>query len=445
MEIIEKKIDTSDELADLSNNIESKLPKIDKLPTLANDPYVKSATEKITAKCLEWKMINKLFLNQEVFKNKKVSVYTDQVLKTNPELRFFISSNLWINKNFMNKKYEQLLAGEKIKLLALYSTLNNKVYQLVNPYKNENGKIDTKKFEKAYTDSINWIVSNLAIDFKLTQLSNLWNIKKTLKQDYKLTDKEITQYIAYLEELKKQPSNVQEAGGWGYIAAFIAGVVLTLAGVFIYNRITHPRSETITNSGRVEIGDPRTIAKLLAVDAPFKTTWTIKKEQFKINDDDNSVIQWLKKAANIPQSSEIVMEVDGKLAIQFDLDNSTFVYDYSTKKIYAHLKKPQIIITDFNPKIFKKNWEVFEIKKFDNIQPELMSTLKQDVLKDAWNRRDILEKARKNTETILKNLYTIAFSGSGRKLEWVEVTIDDFDDPSYHIEPQDKKINIKTK
>ena len=112
----------------------------------------------------------------------------------------------------MDKKYEQLSASEKIKILALYDTLNSKVYQRMKPYKNEKNKIDINKFKQAYADHIKLIIDHLGIDFKLSQLSNFGNIKKTLKEEYKLTEKEAVKFIAYLEALKNQPGKVQEAG-----------------------------------------------------------------------------------------------------------------------------------------------------------------------------------------------------------------------------------------
>lgn len=387
---------------------------------------VNSATEKVMDWCLKNPKLSKYLVNQEVFRNKNISVYLDNLVKKNPELWSFIYVDLWLN-SARKPKYEQLSSPEKIKLLALDNLLNNKVSTFFSSYTNKAGTIDVTLFKNSYKEQMKWFVSNLTIDFKLNQLSNLWDITKTLKNDYKLTDKEASVYVSYLENLKNQSNNVQEAWLWWYAFVAVLSMIVWAMGMKYYYDFTHPESQTIIQSGRVEIWDPKTIAKLLSVEAPFKTTWTLKKELYKINDDDNAILKALKKSANIPQSHEITMEVDGKYAVEFDLDRSTFEYDYTTKKIYAHLKSPKILITDFNPKIIKKNWEIFEMSTFDWVQTELMNTLKENVVKEGKNRTDILNKAKINTANTLRWLYTLPLSLWKFDVSWVEVIIDDLD------------------
>jgi len=437
-------IDTSEELGKLKDTVvplESKLPELiidDKLMNLSEDPDIKSATDKILWKSLEWTIVNTLFLNQWAFKWKKISVYLDEVLKINPELRFFMSEN-WMNQ-FMDKKYEELLPAEKIKILALYDTINSRIYQFSNPFKDKNWKIDITKFWKAYNHHIKSIISNLWVDFKLTQLSNLGNVKKALKKDYNLSDQEVDKFLNYLEELKNHSKNeVQEAWAWAYIFFLLAWVALGALGMSRYNNFMTPKTDTVVRTGRVELWDPRMIAKLLSTEADFKTTWSIYKEQFKINENENWLIEQAKKLWNVAQNKEIIMELNGKIAVEFDLDNSKFEYDYDTGKIYASLKNPNILITEANPKILKRNSEIFEIKAFDNAQMELLDNLKKDVLSDVESRRMIYDKAIENVTKILEALYSHSFEISGMKFEWVEVIIDWID-----MSDSSKKIIIES-
>lgn len=401
----------------------------ERLDKMANDPDIKNATAKISAKCLESNAMNKLLTSTEMLKDKKVSDYIHEVLRVNPELRLFISANLWVDK-LMDKKYNQLTPDEKIKLLALHDTLQNKVYQAFEPYRDDQGKIDMNKFKKAYGDHMKGMIKSLSTDFKLAQLSNLGDIKKTLKEEYKLTEKESTKFIVYLEELKKQPksSNVKEAGSWYFIVAgvsLILGIVLWVIGANYYFDFTHPAPpETVIQTGRVTISWPKEIARLGTVEADFKTAGVVKKEQRKVKDTDGWLKQQAKKLWNAAQSQEIIMELNGKFMVQFDLDNSTFEYDYGTKKIYAHLKKPKIAITEANPKIIKKNSEIFEIKAFDNTQMELLDSLKKDVVVKASEQSMLYVKAKESAEKILNAIYGDAFRITKTPFNWVEVITD---------------------
>jgi len=60
----------------------------------SKDPDILKSIDKISGKCLDSKIINSFFLNQEKFYNKDVSLYIENVLEDNPNLWFFTSGTL---------------------------------------------------------------------------------------------------------------------------------------------------------------------------------------------------------------------------------------------------------------------------------------------------------------------------------------------------------------
>lgn len=404
----------------------SKWPeKINLLEQPSQDPLIQSWINKIFKKSLDNKVINSLFLDQKKVENISPQNYVQNILDKNPELWFFVSTTLW--QNILSKEnYQQLSTIEKVKFLGLYQTLTSFFYQKVDSYQTKEWKINLQKFEQAYTNIMDGIEKTLAIDFKLAQLENLWNIQKTLKNTYKFTQKEIDVYVAYLEKMKG--NNLQEAWPmWWYIFGLVTWVLLTGAGVYIYNDIIKPKHETLVKTGKVQLWSLRQIARVFSAEADFKTDGYLKKELYERLWNDGWVKDNLKKLANLAQSSEIYMELDGKIGVEFDLDKSVLEYDYDTKKVYVKLQQPKIKVLESNPKILKRNSEVFEIKDFDNIQLELLKDLENQVLTDVSKQYFVLDMARKNTEQILNALLGFSFNLSGQEFNGVEIEIDQSD------------------
>lgn len=409
------------ELSELKKEVNLQSENKEELLNLTTDPDVKKAVNKILQKSL-------VGTEPEVLKNKTIGTYINTIIKKNPELWFFVQTKMWVQK-MMNKRYEQLTGDQKIMILTLTKTINTgntPLWKLFLPYKNDKGKIDIKKFTNTYQNIYKNVLEDLWSDFKWAQILNLGNTKKTLKEKYKLTDNEANKFIKYLEELKKQPDAKQHAGAWPYIFFLAIGVVLWALGMYAYKKFTTPETQSVINTGRVNIGTPELISKLASVEVPYSTTWEIKKEQFKINSDDNQLVKRLKKTGNLAQNQEILMEVNGKYQVQFDLKNSTCERDYDTHKVYVHLKSPKIVITDFQPKILKRNGELFEVKALDSTQVELMENLKQEVTRQAQQKGDILQKAQQQMAKILWTIYGDGVVKWWGIYEGIEVTVENF-------------------
>lgn len=173
---------------------------------MANDPDIKKATDKILAKELAG-------TEPEVLKNKTIGTYIDTIIKKNPELWFFIQTEIGA-QTIRNKKYEQLTGSEKLKVLTLTRTINlgnSKLGNILASYKNKQGKIEIKKFISTYKNIYQQVLEDIGNDFKWAQIGRFGNTKKTLKEKYKLTDNEANKFVRYLEEVKKQPNSKQEA------------------------------------------------------------------------------------------------------------------------------------------------------------------------------------------------------------------------------------------
>ena len=423
MEKFEKNLDVDNKFT--KKDLDDLLLKITDISSA--DPDILSSTDKISEKCLDSKLVNSFLLDQQKFQNKDIFSYIENVIEQNPELWFFVSSSLWLG-NLADKKYEDLSTNEKIKLLVLYDTLNDKTANILSLYKDgKSDKINVSKFENSYNSHMKSLFNKLSIDFKLSQLSNFWNIQKTLIQDYGLTPLEAQKFTVYLENLKEQLKNSVIEAKWAwYLFAILFGVLLWAIWMNWYYSFKYPKTETIVRTWRTELWDPKLIAKLLPVEADFTTSWSLKKSQFAVDEGDNWIFQQAKKLWNVVQTKEIVMELNWKFAVEFDLDNSIFEYDYDTKKIYAHLKSPKILITSSQANIISKNSEVFEIKSFDNAEMELLEDLKQNVVSEVSNQNIVLMKAKENAEQILTALYSQVLDNEWLELIWVEVIIDWF-------------------
>lgn len=433
----------------------TKKDRIENLDTLREDPLIKSATEKIATKCLENNETNKLF-SKEIFKQYKVADFINRVEKTNPELWFFLSAELWMF-DIKDKTYNQLTADEKLKLVAIYDTLApNKVYEFFMwSYRNSAKKIDVTKFKQRYANQLNVIIDSFTIDFKLAQLSYGLDTKKMLEREYHFTEQESAKYMNYLEEIKQHPDHVvtQEAkmdpGVW--ILIWIAiGLILWYLGKSRYDNFMKGATSEVIHTGQIKINNPKDIAELLTQTAEFQTAWSDRREQFKVDTNQTFLGQKSREFLNIFQNNQIDMELNGRYAVSFNLDsaNATFYYDFDKNKVIAHLKKPTIVIVESNPKVLKNNREFVHIKARDNAELELLKSLEKDVVEKASENNEVCKRAEENSERILWRLYSYmidfqnTISGKKQPFNWVEVIVD-YNAP-LNVEPNNSApINVK--
>ncbi|HMS91560.1 MAG TPA: DUF4230 domain-containing protein, partial [Candidatus Absconditabacterales bacterium] len=396
------------EIVDVEKKFFSDIKKLgeDFLSEKAKDPDVKRATEKILGKELQGTILNNLVINQEVFTGKKVSQYTSNILKKNPELRSFMVQ-LGIG-SLVDKKYEQLAPSQKLMLIALEDTLHGKTWNIakIDTYTNDNGKIDIAKFQKTYMFKMNDILSHIQDGVLISQAANFGRIKTTLKEEYKLTEVETTKYLAYLEAVKNQPKAYQEAGAMGL--AIYGGLMLAvgaLLGIGIYKFFTDKSaSETLIN-GRMELGTPEFVSQLRVQEVPFNATGVVEKAQFKENANGNEIMNMFKKALNIAQTRRVVMEVNGKVGIEYDLMKSKISYDPETGTLYARLENPKTIVKESSSKIIDDNTQIWQTKDFTNLPIQLQDSLTNDAKNKVQNNPNLMQQADRNVAKVLSDIY----------------------------------------
>lgn len=416
------------EIVDVEKKIFSDIKKLgeDFLSEKAKDPDVKRATEKILWKELQWTILNNLVINQEVFTGKKVSQYTSNILKKNPELRSFMVQ-LWIG-SLVDKKYEQLAPSQKLMLIALEDTLHGKTWNIakIDTYTNDNWKIDIAKFQKTYMFKMNDILSHIQDGVLISQAANFWRIKTTLKEEYKLTEVETTKYLAYLEAVKNQPKAYQEAGAmwlaiyWGLMLA-----VGALLGIGIYKFFTDKSaSETLIN-GRMELWTPEFVSQLRVQEVPFNATGVVEKAQFKENANGNEIMNMFKKALNIAQTRRVVMEVNGKVGIEYDLMKSKISYDPETGTLYARLENPKTIVKESSSKIIDDNTQIWQTKDFTNLPIQLQDSLTNDAKNKVQNNPNLMQQADRNVAKVLSDIYWWWLSFGNYKVNKVVIELSD--------------------
>ena len=416
------------EIVDVEKKFFSDIKKLgeDFLSEKAKDPDVKRATEKILWKELQWTILNNLVINQEVFTGKKVSQYTSNILKKNPELRSFMVQ-LWIG-SLVDKKYEQLAPSQKLMLIALEDTLHGKTWNIakIDTYTEKNGSINIAKFQKAYMYKMNDILSHIQDGVLISQAANFWRIKTTLKEEYKLTEVETTKYLAYLEAVKNQPKAYQEAGAmwlaiyWGLMLA-----VGALLGIGIYKFFTDKSaSETLIN-GRMELWTPEFVSQLRVQEVPFNATGVVEKAQFKENANGNEIMNMFKKALNIAQTRRVVMEVNGKVGIEYDLMKSKISYDPETGTLYARLENPKTIVKESSSKIIDDNTQIWQTKDFTNLPIQLQDSLTNDAKNKVQNNPNLMQQADRNVAKVLSDIYWWWLSFGNYKVNKVVIELSD--------------------
>lgn len=416
------------EIVDVEKKTFSDIKKLGEnfLSEKAKDPDVKRATEKILWKELQWTILNNLVINQEVFAGKKISQYTSNILKKNPELRSFMVQ-LWIG-SLVDKKYEQLAPSQKLMLIALEDTLHGKTWNIakIDTYTNDNWKIDIAKFQKTYMFKMNDILSHIQDGVLISQAANFWRIKTTLKEEYKLTEVETTKYLAYLEAVKNQPKAYQEAGAmWLAIYWWLMLAVGALLGIGIYKFFTDKSaSETLIN-GRMELWTPEFVSQLRVQEVPFNATGVVEKAQFKENANGNEIMNMFKKALNIAQTRRVVMEVNGKVGIEYDLMKSKISYDPETGTLYARLENPKTIVKESSSKIIDDNTQIWQTKDFTNLPIQLQDSLTNDAKNKVQNNPNLMQQADRNVAKVLSDIYWWWLSFGNYKVNKVVIELSD--------------------
>lgn len=140
-------------------------------------------------------------------------------------------------------------------------------------------------------------------------------------------------------------------------------------------------------------------------EAKFVNTGEIEKKMFSIDEDDNMLVQAGKRIVNAGQSKTVQMEIEGSLALQYDLHSfCKMEVDHSTGIVHLTLPKPRLIVLECQTKVLNKSNERIQLKQFDNLELELQEKLQQDAINDAMNQKGFYEEAQQQTKDQLLKL-----------------------------------------
>ncbi len=137
---------------------------------------------------------------------------------------------------------------------------------------------------------------------------------------------------------------------------------------------------------------------------------------FTVDKNDNLLFQLWKEAMNRLQSRHTDMEINGHLAIEYDVQwYCKMVIDHDSWTVYLEVNEPDVVLVDSRSEVLSKNREWIHDKSFDNTEMELQAQLQQQSIDDLRNDPVIYEQAKKDSEaTLLKVLKLL-------KPHWVEV------------------------
>lgn len=346
----------------------------------------------------EWKKFESMNISSEI----------NDVLKKYPDLWLKI---MWdLNLPLWESKFSSLTTQQKYN----YSILYDAIYWKNILYKKSPSSADIysriKNLDAKYVDKING-------NFKLKNASNLLQLEKTLKEDFKLTPSESWKVKEYLEMIKKHPEFVNDYrfleawiwSWWWMLIWLVTWLLLWAIWMHYIDNIWKINPETTKTVWETVIEEPEAILYLLTQKFPFSTSGSIKKKMFTETENPNWIIEmWknlLKRGINLFETKELNMEMVWDLALKYDLDGSSLSVSHSTWEVVLKVKKPDVILIDSNANVTYSNGEVVELDAFRNAEMELENDLKKKVIKEAKNNPRFYDVARQQTEADLKELF----------------------------------------
>ncbi len=231
----------------------------------------------------------------------------------------------------------------------------------------------------------------------------------------------------YLEKVAKEHALSQPDQGsiYGYLFAFIAGVALTLCGVMVYDRITNPRGMAENNIGKINLGDPSLLAKLVTAEQPFNATGT-RTESLYDTTESSGLTRIAKDIINSAQSRTVTMSLDGKVGVEYDFGTdkgATFEYDPTTKMIELQLPYPTFKIREQKATVLARNSERLEVSKFNNTEQKLLEELNTKALEKAETQQLLIDMSAQQTAKIVNAMYTPVLKNFNNQVVGVQVTI----------------------
>ena len=382
---------------------------------LSKDTNVIKGLTKVFDKC--WNEV----IKDEAEKIGNLDVWAEMkdILNKHPDLWEYVSWTLKLPLSSV--KFSQLNTAQKINYLALHDAFR---YRRLKQLKGHKEPTNAENIINNCTANLKAYQARIESKFSSANLSNILVIETTLKNDFWLTNIEAQQVKKYLKLIKDHPEYVnqfQAKEAWfksvaiGWLVGAIMWTLWTLFWVYYFNHLGD-RPDTKIYWQKTEIWEPEEILKLLTQRYPFSKRWSIDKEMFTVDKNDNLLFQLWKEAMNRLQSRHTDMEINGHLAIEYDVQwYCKMVIDHDSWTVYLEVNEPDVVLVDSRSEVLSKNREWIHDKSFDNTEMELQAQLQQQSIDDLRNDPVIYEQAKKDSEaTLLKVLKLL-------KPHWVEV------------------------
>lgn len=377
-----------------------------KFEQLSKDVDVKNWAMKIFEKACNNVMKEKF----EILEKENVKEFLVNLINRNRDLLFYISWDLWLPLNIEN--FADLNISQKLNFAALYKTINKWALDTSNRDKISTyftkTKTTSKEIISSCNDNLKWYYDEINRDFKWSNISNFLKLKKTLKKDYGLTDAEADKYEEYVLLVQKHPEYLwilkpNEAGtsAW-FIVFFIVWIIVWALWYHFIDNFWKWDGQTEIRKSRIEIEDPENVLRLITQEAGFSGRDIAEKPLFEIDEDDGLVMEFLKRGANQLESKKVEMEVEWKLALEYDAWRyMKMEVDQDTWVVYLKICPPNIIVTEANPYIVNKKNELIHLQHFDQVELELLESIKKDAIEDAYKDPNFLNTARQQTYDML--------------------------------------------
>ena len=139
----------------------------------------------------------------------------------------------------------------------------------------------------------------------------------------------------------------------------------------------------------------------------------------------NELVNMFKKAINIAQTRKVVMEVNGKVGIEYDLMKSKISYDPKTGTLYARLENPKTTVKESSPKIVDDNTQIWQTKDFTNLPIQLQDSLTNDVKNKVQSNPNFMQQADRNVAKVLSDIYWWWLSFGNYKVNKVVIELSD--------------------
>lgn len=390
--------DFSQDIQELYGSILGDYEKIISSIDISETPAIKALNKKI----LETSLKNNPKLEQK-FLSIDLRDYVDRTLHDHPELWPYLTFDLWL-QSLKNKHYSRLSIHDKLKLITLEKTLQDSPrYRFEKNTKNKDWKYDTQWFKQRYRDKFIEVISTLSRDFTRNQRSNFWFIKQTLTNTYWATEEAAEEYIAYLDEVKKQLEAQNPTQLWGrwYVVVAILAAILWAVGHKMYQDFMDPKGIEIISLDRISLWDPETLSKFVSAEQSFSLSAKKRKTQF---DDDS----WISRLANMAQSKEVIISLDGKIAVEYDVSSknwASYYYNPQTQIIEIVLPSPSLALRDSQAKVLNTKRERIQISDFNNLEFELIDNMKEEVLRDDETKTKLIDLSVSSAASLFYEIY----------------------------------------